>query len=165
MYVQTNGNFVFEEILNSLSHGLAFLASVVGANLLISQVSKGAREKYLDDLYSWYHILHCCTFDNILFEIRWDRKKHTHTPSLPLSLSHTRTRSLLIQDLNDSTYSIASKCDYVHLCLCVRVCVSKGGWNKLHGLSFLGVCAVLVFSYVPFSLFHALPLLLHDATK
>ena len=40
MYVQTNGNFVFEEILNSLSHGLAFLASVVGANLLISQVSK-----------------------------------------------------------------------------------------------------------------------------
>ena len=52
MYVQTNGNFVFEEILNSLSHGLAFLASVVGANLLISQVSKGAREKYLDDLYS-----------------------------------------------------------------------------------------------------------------
>jgi hypothetical protein len=38
MLVQTNGNFVFEEILNSLSHGLAFLASVVGANLLIAQV-------------------------------------------------------------------------------------------------------------------------------
>ena len=49
MYVQTNGNFVFEEILNSLSHGLAFLASVVGANLLISQVSKGC---VFDDLYS-----------------------------------------------------------------------------------------------------------------
>ena len=40
MLVQTNGNFVFEEILNSLSHGLAFLASVVGANLLISQVTE-----------------------------------------------------------------------------------------------------------------------------
>ena len=44
MVVQTNGNFVFEEILNSLSHGLAFLASVVGANLLISQV-RGAERR------------------------------------------------------------------------------------------------------------------------
>jgi hypothetical protein len=31
-----SGNFVFEEVLNSVSHGIAFLASVVGANLLIS---------------------------------------------------------------------------------------------------------------------------------
>lgn len=42
--MQTNGNFVFEEILNSLSHGLAFLASVVGANLLISQVRERKSE-------------------------------------------------------------------------------------------------------------------------
>ena len=47
MYVQTNGNFVFEEILNSLSHGLAFLASVVGANLLISQVRCILLQNYL----------------------------------------------------------------------------------------------------------------------
>ena len=45
MVVQTNGNFVFEEILNSLSHGLAFLASVVGANLLISQVRVTERRR------------------------------------------------------------------------------------------------------------------------
>ena len=43
--MQTNGNFVFEEILNSLSHGLAFLASVVGANLLISQVRERKSER------------------------------------------------------------------------------------------------------------------------
>lgn len=35
--LQTNGNFVFEEILNSVSHGLAFLASIIAANLLITQ--------------------------------------------------------------------------------------------------------------------------------
>ncbi len=34
--MQTHGNFVLEEILNSVSHGIAFIASVVGANLLIS---------------------------------------------------------------------------------------------------------------------------------
>jgi hypothetical protein len=36
MQVLTHGNYVFEEVLNSVSHGIAFLGSVVGANLLIS---------------------------------------------------------------------------------------------------------------------------------
>jgi Ran GTPase-activating protein (RanGAP) involved in mRNA processing and transport len=54
MYVQTNGNFVFEEILNSLSHGLAFLASVVGANLLIAQVSNNT----LYIIHHTSHIIH-----------------------------------------------------------------------------------------------------------
>ncbi len=34
--MKTFGNYVFEEILNSVTHGIAFLASIVGAFLLIS---------------------------------------------------------------------------------------------------------------------------------
>lgn len=34
--IATNGNYVFEEILNSVSHGVAFLVSIIGAFLLIS---------------------------------------------------------------------------------------------------------------------------------
>ena len=35
--IQTNGNYVFEEILNSVSHGIAFLLSIVCSNLLVSE--------------------------------------------------------------------------------------------------------------------------------
>ena len=55
MTVQTNGNFVFEEILNSLSHGLAFLASVVGANLL---VARAADETSYTDYHFWACVLY-----------------------------------------------------------------------------------------------------------
>lgn len=54
MDVQTNGNYVFEEILNSLSHGLGFLASIVGANLLISQ----ALEQHYTDYHFWACVLY-----------------------------------------------------------------------------------------------------------
>lgn len=37
MILQTQGNFVFEEVLNATSHGLAFIGSVIGSNLLISK--------------------------------------------------------------------------------------------------------------------------------
>jgi hypothetical protein len=37
MMLQTQGNFVFEEVLNATSHGLAFIGSVIGSNLLISK--------------------------------------------------------------------------------------------------------------------------------
>lgn len=37
--ILTSGNYVFEEILNSVSHGLAFLGAVVGANILISDAA------------------------------------------------------------------------------------------------------------------------------
>ena len=55
MSVVTNGNFVFEEILNSLSHGLAFLVSVVGANLLIS---RAADETSYTDYHFWACVLY-----------------------------------------------------------------------------------------------------------
>lgn len=35
--IQTNGNYVFEEILNSVSHGIAFLLSIICSNLLVSE--------------------------------------------------------------------------------------------------------------------------------
>lgn len=53
--IQTNGNFVFEEILNSVSHGIAFIFSVVGANLLLNEA---AASKY----YSEYHFWACLLY-------------------------------------------------------------------------------------------------------
>jgi hypothetical protein len=46
LMVLTNGNYVFEEILNSVSHGLAFLFSVVGAFILMSEALDGGRTDY-----------------------------------------------------------------------------------------------------------------------
>ena len=97
MYVQTNGNFVFEEILNSLSHGLAFLASVVGANLLISQVSKGASEECVlmtctvDIIY--YNVVHLTTHYLKYAETEIHMHTHTLTHTHPLSLSHAHTHT------------------------------------------------------------------------
>eukprot|EP01038_Epipyxis_sp_PR26KG_P010804 gene10804-14504_t len=51
IYLLTNGNFVFEEILNSVSHGVAFLVAVVGANLLIATA--------MDTFYTDYHFWAC----------------------------------------------------------------------------------------------------------
>lgn len=47
--VETFGNYVFEEILNSVTHGIAFLGSVIGANVLISDTM----EVYKDDYHFW----------------------------------------------------------------------------------------------------------------
>lgn len=52
--VLTNGNYVFEEILNSVTHGLAFLVSVVGANILISD----AADVYRTDYHFWACVLY-----------------------------------------------------------------------------------------------------------
>lgn len=52
--VLTNGNYVFEEILNSVSHGLAFLGSVVGANILISATA----DTYKTDYHFWACVLY-----------------------------------------------------------------------------------------------------------
>ncbi len=51
--VATSGNYVFEEILNSVSHGLAFLGSVIGANILISEAA---------DQYTNYHFWACVLY-------------------------------------------------------------------------------------------------------
>ena len=51
LMIHADGNFVFEEILNSVSHGVAFLGSVVGAVVLISDISQ---PKYTD-----YHFWAC----------------------------------------------------------------------------------------------------------
>lgn len=47
--VLTNGNYVFEEILNSVTHGIAFIVSVVGAIILISD----AADVYKSDYHFW----------------------------------------------------------------------------------------------------------------
>jgi hypothetical protein len=52
--VLTNGNYVFEEILNSVTHGLAFIVSVVGANILISD----AADVYRTDYHFWACVLY-----------------------------------------------------------------------------------------------------------
>eukprot|EP01031_Cornospumella_fuschlensis_P025129 gene25128-30346_t len=52
--IETNGNYVFEEILNSVSHGIAFLGSVVGANVLISD----AADTYRTDYHFWACVLY-----------------------------------------------------------------------------------------------------------
>lgn len=44
--VATFGNYVFEEILNSVSHGVAFLISVVGANILIAEAADVYKTTY-----------------------------------------------------------------------------------------------------------------------
>lgn len=50
--IQANGNFVFEEVLNSVSHGIAFLLSVVGSILLISEAGEISR-------YTPFHFWSC----------------------------------------------------------------------------------------------------------
>lgn len=52
--VVTQGNYVFEEILNSVSHGIAFLGSVVGANILISD----ATDVYATDYHFWAAVIY-----------------------------------------------------------------------------------------------------------
>lgn len=47
--VHTFGNYVFEEILNSVSHGVAFLGSVVGSVILMSD----AADIYKTDYHFW----------------------------------------------------------------------------------------------------------------
>ena len=54
LMVLTNGNYVFEEILNSVSHGIAFIVSVVGANILISD----AVDIYRTDYHFWACVLY-----------------------------------------------------------------------------------------------------------
>jgi hypothetical protein len=44
--LNTEGNYVFEEILNSVSHGVAFIFSVVAANVLISNAADFRTSEY-----------------------------------------------------------------------------------------------------------------------
>jgi Ran GTPase-activating protein (RanGAP) involved in mRNA processing and transport len=52
--LSTSGNYVFEEIMNSVSHGIAFLVAVVGTNVLISD----AVDTYVTDYHFWACILY-----------------------------------------------------------------------------------------------------------
>ena len=52
--VITQGNYVFEEILNSVSHGVAFLSAVVGANILIAD----ATDVYHTDYHFWASVIY-----------------------------------------------------------------------------------------------------------
>jgi len=53
----TNGNYVFEEILNSVSHGIAFIGSIVGANIMITD----ALEVYKTSYHFWACVLYSCS--------------------------------------------------------------------------------------------------------
>ena len=55
MELITHGNYVFEEILNSVSHGIAFILSVVAANVLISDAATDV--KFTD-----YHFWGCVIY-------------------------------------------------------------------------------------------------------
>eukprot|EP01036_Dinobryon_divergens_P031771 gene31771-41236_t len=54
MSVIKHGNYVFEEILNSVSHGIAFIGAVIGGNLLISE----AVDVYKTDFHFWACVLY-----------------------------------------------------------------------------------------------------------
>lgn len=54
MDVVKHGNYVFEEILNSVSHGIAFLGAVIGGNMLISE----AVDVYKTDYHFWACVLY-----------------------------------------------------------------------------------------------------------
>lgn len=53
-HLVTNGNYVFEEILNSVSHGIAFLGSIVGANIMITD----ALDVYKTSYHFWACVLY-----------------------------------------------------------------------------------------------------------
>lgn len=55
MTVVTNGNYVFEEILNGVSHGVCFLVSIVGSCLLINEAAN-------EQKYSLYHFWSCVLY-------------------------------------------------------------------------------------------------------
>eukprot|EP01035_Chromulina_nebulosa_P025447 gene25447-33210_t len=58
LQVLTSGNFVFEEILNSVSHGVAFIASLVGALVLIGDAA--------DNKFTDYHFWACVLYSSSL---------------------------------------------------------------------------------------------------
>ena len=51
----TNGNYVFEEILNSVSHGICFIISIIGACLLVTEAAD-------EVTYSPYHFWSCVLY-------------------------------------------------------------------------------------------------------
>lgn len=55
MTVVTHGNYVFEEILNSVTHGVCFLFSIVGALLLVTIAAN-------EEVYSPYHFWSCVLY-------------------------------------------------------------------------------------------------------
>ena len=58
--MKTIGNFVFEEILNSVSHGVAFILSIIGANVMLLEASKADKTEY----HYWSAVIYCfgCSF-------------------------------------------------------------------------------------------------------
>lgn len=50
------GNYVFEEIMNSLTHGIGFIASVVGTILLMTKASIPEASPY----HFWSCTIFCC---------------------------------------------------------------------------------------------------------
>jgi hypothetical protein len=54
--MNTHGNYVFEEILNSVSHGIAFLLSIIAANVMILECS---RLHHYTDYHYWATVIYC----------------------------------------------------------------------------------------------------------
>jgi predicted membrane channel-forming protein YqfA (hemolysin III family) len=49
----TQGNYIFEEILNSVSHGVALIFAIIGAIILMTEVT---------DAHTEYHFYGCLVF-------------------------------------------------------------------------------------------------------
>jgi hemolysin III len=59
MTLRTNGNYVFEEIMNSVSHGVGFVLAVIGSFVLIRE----ANETYATDFHFWACVLYSVSLD------------------------------------------------------------------------------------------------------
>jgi hypothetical protein len=44
VFVKTEGNYVFEELLNSITHGFGFILSVIGGVLLLTEGCKNSKK-------------------------------------------------------------------------------------------------------------------------
>lgn len=91
--ILTSGNYVFEEILNSVSHGLAFLGAVVGANILISDAADVQGSSYhfwACVIYSFalmFLFLSSCLFHS--FFMSPTSKHHYAFPPIDVLLSYS----------------------------------------------------------------------------
>ncbi len=87
--ILTSGNYVFEEILNSVSHGLAFLGAVVGANILISDAADVQGTSYhfwACVIYSFalmFLFLSSCLFHSFFMS---PTSKYLHCPSVECTI-------------------------------------------------------------------------------
>ena len=115
MQIRTNGNYVFEEILNSVSHGVGFILAIIGSFVLVSE----ANATYATDFHFWACVLYSislnmlflfsCLFHSFFMMPRTSRILQildhvgiylliagSYTPFMLIALHHVRAARLLI---------------------------------------------------------------------